>query len=424
MATDRKPARELEAEALKLEEDGVRLELGEHRQGTFTGASLIVVSPGVPWKLPELEAARRAGVPVIAELELGYRQITGTVAAVTGTKGKSTTTAALGAMLREAGEDARVGGNIGQAITGLLEGASKDTIFVLEVSSFQLEGSEAFHPKLALFLNLSADHLDRHPSFEDYRDAKARIFRNQTADDWAVVNADDAPVLALARASNARLCLFSAARGPSPNPLPGSETGPVAFFENGEARLRREGRSETLFTLASVRLPGSHLAGDLLAAAAAARLLGASPEAIARAVARFHGVEHVLERVAEIGGVEFFNDSKATNIDAAQKSLEAFDGRCWRSSAAATRAATSRRSRRWSSATPRRSLPSARPASGSWRRSRRRPRWCGATTCTRPWCAPTPRPSLATPCCSAPAAPPSTCSATTRTAAAPSSARS
>ena len=325
VATDRKPAWELEAEALKLEEDGVRLELGEHRQGTFTGASLIVVSPGVPWKLPELEAARRAGVPVIAELELGYRQITGTVAAVTGTKGKSTTTAALGAMLREAGEDVRVGGNIGQAITSLLEGAGKNTIFVLEVSSFQLEGSEAFHPKLALFLNLSADHLDRHTSSEEYRDAKARIFRKQTVDDWAVVNADDAPVLALARASNARLCLFSAARGPSPNPLPESETGPVAYFENGEARLRREGQSETLFTLASVRLPGSHLAGDLLAAAAAARLLDASPEAIARAVAHFHGVEHVLERVTEIGGVEFFNDSKATNIDAAQKSLEAFE---------------------------------------------------------------------------------------------------
>jgi len=325
VATDRKPARELEAEALRLEEEGVRLEVGEHKQGTFTGASLIVVSPGVPWKLPELEAARRAGVPVIAELELGYRQITGTVVAVTGTKGKSTTTAALGAMLREAGEDVRVGGNIGQAITGLLEGAGEDTVFVLEVSSFQLEGTEAFHPKLALFLNLSADHLDRHASFDEYREAKARIFRNQTVEDWAIVNADDAAVLALARASQARLCLFSAARVAGPNPLPAGESGPVAYFENGEARLRRENRSETLFTLASVRLPGTHLAGDLLAGAAAARLLDASLEAIARAVARFDGVEHVLERVAEIGGVEFFNDSKATNIDAAQKSLEAFE---------------------------------------------------------------------------------------------------
>ncbi len=325
VATDRKPARELEAEALKLEEDGVRLEIGEHKQGTFTGASLIVVSPGVPWKLPELEAARRAGVPVIAELELGYQQIIGTVVAVTGTKGKSTTTAALGAMLREAGEDARVGGNIGQALTGLIEGAGKETIFVLEVSSFQLEGTEAFHPRLALFLNLSADHLDRHASFEEYRDAKARIFRNQTAEDWAVVNADDATVLALARASRARLCLFSAAHAAGPNTLPARETGPLAYFENGEARLRRDGRSETLFRLASVRLPGAHLAGDLLAAAAAARLLDASPESIARAVARFHGVEHVLERVAEIGGVLFFNDSKATNLDAARKSLEAFE---------------------------------------------------------------------------------------------------
>jgi UDP-N-acetylmuramoylalanine--D-glutamate ligase len=298
----------------------VKLEVGEHNQGTFTGASLIVVSPGVPWNMPELEAARRAGVPVIAELELGFRQITGTVAAVTGTKGKSTTTAALGAMLREAGENTRVGGNIGHAITGLLEGAGRETVFVLEVSSFQLEGTETFHPKVAVFLNMSPDHLDRHATYADYENAKARIFRNQTADDWAVVNADDPAVMRLARAGAARLLTFSGRLdGAAPT------EGDAAYFETGVARLRFDGRIETLFTLASVRLPGAHLAIDLLAAAAAARLLGASADAIARAVAGFDGVEHVLERVAEIGGVAFFNDSKATNVDAARKSLEAFD---------------------------------------------------------------------------------------------------
>jgi UDP-N-acetylmuramoylalanine--D-glutamate ligase len=325
VATDRKPARELEAEALKLGDSGVKLEVGEHNQGTFTGASLIVVSPGVPWNLPELEAARRAGVPVIAELELGFRQITGTVAAVTGTKGKSTTTAALGAMLKEAGEDARVGGNIGHALTGLLEGAGRDTVFVLEVSSFQLEGTELFRPRVAVFLNLSADHLDRHATAADYENAKARIFRNQTAEDWAVLNADDATVMRLAAGSPARRLLFSAIRLEGANPLAARESGPVAYFENGTAWLRADGSPEALFPLATVRLPGAHLAGDLLAAAAAARLLGATPDAIARAVARFDGVEHVLERVAEIGGVTFFNDSKATNIDAAEKSLTAFD---------------------------------------------------------------------------------------------------
>ncbi len=318
VATDRKPARELTEEALSLEKLGVRLELGGHEPETFLGAAMIVVSPGVPWDLPELEAARRAGVPVIAELELGFRHITGTVAAVTGTKGKSTTTAALGAMLREAGMDVRVGGNIGQALTGLLEGASRDTRFVLEVSSFQLEGTEQFHPKLALFLNLTADHLDRHNSFDDYVRAKGRIFRNMTAEDWAVVNADDPRVLELARDARARVVPFHVTRDAVPQ-------GDAAFLRGEEARLRMDGREETLFALRDVRLPGAHLAADLLAAATGARLLGAPAEAIARAVRHFDGVEHVLERVAEVAGVTFFNDSKATNVDAAIKSLQAFE---------------------------------------------------------------------------------------------------
>jgi UDP-N-acetylmuramoylalanine--D-glutamate ligase len=257
----------------------------------------------------------------MAELELGFRHMRGTVAAVTGTKGKSTTTAALGAMLGQAGRDVRVGGNIGQAVTGLLEGATEETVFVLEVSSFQLEGTDTFHPKVAVFLNLSTDHLDRHASFEDYAAAKARIFANQTSDDWAVINADDPGVVALAsqtRASQARARLMPFA----PSPLGESDS---AFFNAGHACLRLNGQVEQLFPLDSVRLPGSHLLLDMLAAATAARLLGAPAEAIARAAVRFEGVEHVLERVAEIAGVAFFNDSKATNVDAARKSLLAFD---------------------------------------------------------------------------------------------------
>ena len=315
VATDRRPADELQAEAVTLGEKGVRLELGGHRQETFTAADMVVVSPGVPWDLPELVAARGAGVPVMAELELGSCHIRGPVAAVTGTKGKSTTTAALGAMLAEAGRDVRVGGNIGQAVTGLVDGATDDTAFVLEVSSFQLEGTDTFRPRVAVFLNLSADHLDRHASFEDYSAAKARIFRNQTSSDWAVVSANDR-VMALARLSRARLIPF----GPSPLLEPSS-----AFFKAGHAVLRLDGHEESLFPVSSVRLPGSHLLLDLLAAAAAARLMGADAAAIARAAAEFRGVEHVLEHVAEIGGVAFFNDSKATNVDAARKSLEAFD---------------------------------------------------------------------------------------------------
>jgi UDP-N-acetylmuramoylalanine--D-glutamate ligase len=239
------------------------------------------------------------------------------VLAVTGTKGKSTTTAAAGAMLREAGGDVRVGGNIGQALTGIVEGSTEETVFVLEVSSFQLEGTDTFRPHVAVFLNLSADHLDRHASYEEYGRAKARIFANQREDDWAVVNADDPAVLALARPGRARQVPFHPAAAQATH---------GAYFEGTTARLRMAGRDEDLFLRGDVRLPGDHLASDLLAAAAAARLMGAPADAVRRAVRSYTGVEHVLERVADIAGVAFFNDSKATNVEAARKSLEAFAG--------------------------------------------------------------------------------------------------
>jgi UDP-N-acetylmuramoylalanine--D-glutamate ligase len=316
VATDRKGPGELPAEVLALEKEGVRLELGSHRRETFARASMIVVSPGVPATIPELVAARAAGVPVLAELELGWRMLRGKVAAVTGTKGKSTTTAALGAMLRETGGDVRVGGNIGQALTGIVDGSTDQTVFVLEVSSFQLEGTETFHPHVSVFLNLSADHLDRHASFEEYAQAKARIFANQGPADWAVVNADDPEVLRLARQGRARQVEFH----------PSATAHRGAFFDGETARLRTDAFDEALFERQDVRLPGAHLVSDMLAAGAAARLMGAPAEAIRRAVRAFSGVEHVLERVAEIDGVAFFNDSKATNVEAAKKSLEAFPG--------------------------------------------------------------------------------------------------
>ena len=318
VASDRKPLVELEAAAMSLAARGVTLELGGHVSASFIAARLVVVSPGVPWELPELAAARAAGVPVIGEIELAWRSLKGSVAAVTGTKGKSTTTAALGEMLRAEGRDVRVGGNIGQPLIDLVAGATDATVFAVEVSSFQLEASVSFRPRVAVFLNLSPDHLDRHPSFEAYAAAKARIFACQQPDDWAVVNADDPGVLALARKGRARLLPVGSARGAT-----------AAFFEGGHARLRLDGREETLFDRAALQLPGAHLAYDLLMAAVAARLLGATPSAIARAVATFRGLEHVLENVAEIDGVAYFNDSKATNVDAARKSLESFSQPVW-----------------------------------------------------------------------------------------------
>jgi UDP-N-acetylmuramoylalanine--D-glutamate ligase len=315
VATDRKGEGELQEAAVKLKAAGIRLELGGHRRETFLRASRVVVSPGVPWELPELQAARTAGVPVLAEIELAHEHLRGVVAAVTGTKGKSTTTAALGAMLTLAGLDTRVGGNIGEALTSLVEGSTEKTVFAVEVSSFQLEGIHGFRPKVAVFLNLSTDHLDRHPTFEAYRRAKARIFDNQTAEDFAVVNAEDPLVFVIARGGRARLVPFH------PTTVP---AGDGAFFKDGLARLRLGGREETLFARSEVSLPGDHLAADLLAAATAARLLGASGETIAHAVRSFRGLEHVLEPVATIDGVRYFNDTKATNVEAARKSLEAF----------------------------------------------------------------------------------------------------
>jgi UDP-N-acetylmuramoylalanine--D-glutamate ligase len=315
-AVDRKPESEL-PEALALRELGVKLELGPHRRETFLASELVVVSPGVPWELEELEAAREAGIPVIAEIELAFQNLRGDVAAITGTKGKSTTTAALGAMLREAGKDARVGGNIGAPLIGLVEGSTEATAFAVEVSSFQLEGTTSFRPRVAVWLNLSADHLDRHPTLEAYVAAKARIFANQRPEDWAVVNADDPVVLAQARQARARQLLFRVTGQPL-------AAGDGAFFAGDAARLRRDGAEETLFARADLSLPGAHLHGDMLVAAAAARLMGAPAEAIARAVRGFRGVEHVLEHVATVDGIAYYNDSKATNVEAARRSLEAF----------------------------------------------------------------------------------------------------
>jgi UDP-N-acetylmuramoylalanine--D-glutamate ligase len=312
VATDRKTEEELGETVAGLPREAA-LELGGHRLATFTSADLVVVSPGVPWEMAELAAARAAGVPVIAEIELAYRALVGRVVAVTGTKGKSTTTAAIGAMLQQEGWDVRVGGNIGKPAIELVEGATPSSVFVLEVSSFQLEGIDRFRPDVAVFLNLSPDHLDRHPSFDAYAQAKARIFENQRPEDRAVVNADDAGVLRLVAGTPARRVTFGAA--------PDSAD---AFFAGGLAQLRHEGKREVLFREDSVRVPGRHLALDLLAAATASRLLAASPAAIGRAVERFRGAEHTLEEVATIRGVAYFNDSKATNPAAAQKSLESF----------------------------------------------------------------------------------------------------
>src|SRR6478672_7873151 len=190
---------------------GVALELGGHRLSTFTGADLVVLSPGVPPEQPAVVAAREAGVPVIAEIELASRWLQGRVIAITGTKGKSTTTALTGRILETAGFRVAVGGNIGAPLSAQVSESTPDTLHVVETSSFQLEQIDTFHPWIAVMLNLSPDHLDRHPDFESYAAAKARIFENQNAADFAVINADDPAVLELARRGRATARPFSLA---------------------------------------------------------------------------------------------------------------------------------------------------------------------------------------------------------------------
>jgi UDP-N-acetylmuramoylalanine--D-glutamate ligase len=319
VATDTRPLSELPASVAALERREVTLELGPHRPARFETADLVIVSPGVPWDLEILQRARAARVPVVGELEFAFRCASGTVVAVTGTKGKSTTTAVLGDMLRRSGQcaDVRVGGNIGTALSAIVDGATAHTTFVLETSSFQLEGTDTFRPHVATFLNLEPDHIDRHGSYENYVQAKARVFANQTTADWAVVNADDDAVLKLASAGRARVFPFSA------RPL----LGDGAFFADGAALLRRDGNEETLFAKSAIHVPGAHLASDLLAAGTVARLLGVSSEAVARGVDAFRGSDHVLDLVGVVDGVSYYDDSKATNVVAARRGLEAFDTR-------------------------------------------------------------------------------------------------
>jgi UDP-N-acetylmuramoylalanine--D-glutamate ligase len=294
---------------------GVAVELGPHRPDLFTAADLVVLSPGVPPDQPVFEAARRAGVEVIGEIELASRWLRGRVIAVTGTKGKSTTTTLIARILQEGGAEATAGGNLGVALSAHVDASRPSSTHVVEVSSFQLEMTTTFHPWIAVLLNLSPDHLDRHPTFEAYGDAKRRIFANQTDADWAVVNADDPAALALARGARARRFDFALEA-----PLSDGVT-----VEAGDIVRRSAGQASPLVPLTAVTLPGRHLLSDVLAATAVGCLAGVAPDAMQRAIARFSGLEHALERVAEIDGVRYVNDSKATNIAAARRALESFD---------------------------------------------------------------------------------------------------
>jgi UDP-N-acetylmuramoylalanine--D-glutamate ligase len=294
---------------------GVRLELGGHQVATFGDADLVVLSPGVPPETPVVRAARDRGVPVIAEIELAYRWLRGRVIAITGTKGKSTTTALTGRMLEAAGFKVTVGGNIGAPLSAQVSDSTPDTFHVVETSSFQLDQIDTFHPWISVMLNFSPDHLDRHPTIEAYGAAKARIFENQDARDFAVINADDPAVLELARRSRA------AAR-------PFARSGAIdrgTVVEDSWIVDRQPEATARLVPLGAIHLLGPHLVNDVMAAATVGAIAGAAPAAMTAAVDAFRGLEHAMELVAEHGGVRFVNDSKATNVESALRSIESFE---------------------------------------------------------------------------------------------------
>ncbi|MCM3878753.1 MAG: UDP-N-acetylmuramoyl-L-alanine--D-glutamate ligase [Vicinamibacterales bacterium] len=291
--TDTRPSLDDAQADARLRGAGVSLEFNGHRPETFMSCDLIVLSPGVSLEQPQVSAARRAGVPVIGELELASRWLSGRIVAITGTKGKSTTTTLTGRMFVAGGLKALVGGNIGTPLSSQVADSTPDTFHIVEASSFQLEATDTFHPWIAVMLNISPDHLDRHASFAEYARAKAKIFANQHEDDWAVINADDPETLAMARQGRARTMTFSAER--------------------------------PLVPLSSIRLIGRHLVADVMAAATVAQIAGVPQDAMVRAVESFSGLEHALEPVETVHGVHFVNDSKATNVDAAKRAIESFE---------------------------------------------------------------------------------------------------
>jgi UDP-N-acetylmuramoylalanine--D-glutamate ligase len=314
-ATDEKPENELTEAAAKLRAAGVKLDVGGHSPEVFLEQDLIVVSPGVPANLPQLEEARARGIPVWSEIELAWRLLRGKLVAITGSNGKTTTTSLVAHILKTANIPTLIGGNIGVPLLALVESSMDTTVTVAEISSFQLETIEAFRPEIGVLLNLTPDHLDRHASFDDYAHAKMRMFENQLERDAAVLNADD-PEITRRMPSRGHIYWFSRQK----------RVAEGAFLRDEQIYFRMDGSEIALARREDISLRGEHNLENVLAACAAAYLAGADPAAIANGVKSFKGVEHRLEFVAEIGGVTFYNDSKATNVDATKKAIEAFPG--------------------------------------------------------------------------------------------------
>jgi UDP-N-acetylmuramoylalanine--D-glutamate ligase len=313
--TDTRAADALPPEVRALGAEGVRLAVGGHPAQAFEAAELVVVSPGVPAGHPVLADCRTRGVPVLGEVELAYRTMTAEFVAITGTNGKTTTTALTGALLAESGRPVLVGGNIGRPLSAEALDFPADGWVVAEVSSFQLETTDAFRPRVAAVLNVTPDHLDRHGTLAAYAEAKARIFRAQGPRDWAVLNADDPGAAALAPRVRARLLWFSRREPVTQG----------AWVRDGWVMLRLDAGDQPVCPVGDVFLRGAHNLENVLAATACAGALGVTPERLRAAVRAFRAVPHRIEWIRERAGVAYYNDSKGTNVDATLKALAAFD---------------------------------------------------------------------------------------------------
>ena len=314
--SDRKPLEEWTDEARALKAEGVGLVPGEPPMWLLDQIQLVVLSPGVPTKSIPARYCERAGAEVVGEVELAARFLKGRLVAITGTNGKTTTTTLVGELLKGAGLPTQVGGNIGTPLVSLVETSREDGWTVAEVSSYQLETIREFRPRVAVVLNLMPDHMDRYESLTDYAAAKHNVFRNQTEEDVAVLNADDEVVSSWARGLRAHVVHFSVRR----------ELVEGLFLRGRDLVSRSRGAERVLLTRDEIGLRGLHNVENVLAALAAGLACGADPESMRETVKSFKPVEHRLEFVAEAGGVEFYNDSKATNVDAAVKAFEAFAG--------------------------------------------------------------------------------------------------
>jgi len=312
--SEAKPAREIEAARKALQDLPVEWELGGHTIQFFGEEDLIVVSPGVPMDIEPLVQARANGIPVISEMELAFKFLRRPLIGITGTNGKTTTTTLIGEMLRASGRKAFVGGNIGNPLIEYVGGPQEEEWVVAEISSFQLEGIVDFRPQISILLNITEDHLDRYPNFQEYIRTKGKILQNQGKDDYALLNADDPLTFQFAHRVESQVILFSSQRAVPVGCFLEKE---AIFFQGGDGKKER-------FGLERLKIRGAHNLENIMAAVAAGKICGCPSEALQKVMEEFPGLEHRLEWVQDIDGVSFFNDSKGTNVGSVVKSLMSF----------------------------------------------------------------------------------------------------